>query len=709
MYSQLTSVGSVPENRSSESTAPTTVRAPAISLFGPLSVRLNGRSVKLGPPRQRAVLAVLLTDVGHVVPVPTMVDRLWGSEPPQQALASLHSYVSRLRKLLSHRPLPNGSRLEIQYRPPGYVLLAPTDEIDALRFEQLAQEAHQAAHTGDHAGAFRLFGAALRIWTAPPLDDLAEYPFAGQESVRLERIRLTVIEQRAEMAFLLRRDDVTLPELETEVSRNPLEERLVTLLMRAQYRMGRQADALRTFERTRHLLADELGVDPSLQLQRMHANILRHDPCLHLPEELPASEPKPLALAGTHRPAEPTTDPEAHPFVGRHDELATLIAAQRATWSGTGRTAVLLGEAGSGKTRLLQQFTATAGASDVITVQCPNMQGMPPYWPWARILRRALDVRPRFVRSLSGRTRRVLGHLVPELAPAHDEPSQQAPTTPTDFEFHDAITRALEILSRSPLILVVENLHWADLCSWEVLRFLVGQLTGARLTLLVSLRTFLPAHDPHLRKTLAALVQQPGVEIIHLGGLSQSETAALAATVTSRTAVPGSDVIAALHERTHGNPYFVLELARHLTDRTTLDDVRTMVPDSLRDVILERIGSLPEDVRTVLDMASVLAQGVPRVFLEDMTGQAGVVAEAVRAAQRGGLLRLESEEYESIDFEHSLVRDVVRQDLSEEAAVELRQRAVRSVIRQLPVLTPLAVPVTPADAALPGAKDARGR
>ncbi|GHH79230.1 hypothetical protein GCM10018793_31510 [Streptomyces sulfonofaciens] len=684
MHNQQTSIGNVPGDRWPSSTAPTRLQTPAISVFGPLSVVLDGHTVQLGPPRQRAVLAVLLIEVGRVVPVPAMVDRLWGSEPPQQALASLHSYVSRLRKLLSSWPLPSGSRLKIRYQPPGYVLVAPAEEIDAARFERLADEGHRAARDADHALAFHLFGAALSTWTAPPFEELAEYAFASQESIRLGHVRLSVIQQRAEMAFVLGLDSVTLPELESEVNRNPLEEGLVRLLMRAQYRMGRQADALRTFERTRRVLAKELGVDPSLPLQRMHADILRHDPALHPSQEPPAAEPKPLLLAGTNQAPEPTGNPDVRTFVGRQDELRALVAAQPVTWSRSGRTAVILGEAGIGKTSLLQRFTAMAKTNDAITVQCPDMQGMPAFWPWSRILRRALEVRPRFMQSLSDEIRRVLGHLVPELAPdSENVPEWRANATPSAFEFHDAITRALAVLGQSPLVLVLENFHWADPSSWAVLRFLAGQMAGSHLILLVSLRTFLPAHDPNLRKTLAALLQQPGVEVIRLGGLSRPETATLAATVSPHTGKPDGEIVAALHERTHGNPSFVLGLARGLSDRTTPDDVRLMIPDSVREIILERIGSLPDDVRAVLDMASVLAEGTPRAVLEDMIDQAGIMVEAIRLAQRGDLLRPQTAAGGSIRFEHSLIRDVVRQELSEEAAVAIHRRAVRSLVRRM--------------------------
>lgn len=667
----------------------------AIRVFGPLSVLLNGRHVDLGPPRQRAVLAVLLTAIGRVVPVQTIMDGLWGSEPPEQALASLHSYVSRLRKPISSWPLSDGARLEIQYRSPGYLLVAPPDEIDTARFEQLVHEGLEAARGANQAQAFSVLGSALDFWTAPPFEEFAEYSFASQEVLRLQKIRLTAIEQRAEAAFALGRDADVLPELESEVDRNPLEERLVSLLMRAQYRTARQADALRTFERTRHLLAEELGVDASPQLQRMHCSILRHDPSLHLPEEEHArSKAEPEIVTCAAAEWEPETMPIERKFLGRRRELGRLLATASATRSGSGRTTVVVGEAGIGKTALLQRFTSMVGTvSDVITVQCPDAPGMPPYWPWARILRQALRSRPALTRSLSPETRRTLAQLVREFCPDSAGASPPDRDAPFAFALHDAITEALEILSHRPVVLVLENFQWADTSSWDFLRFLGGQLTRMRLHLVVSFRSFLVSHVPVLRATVAALLQQPGSELLRLEGLDQAETADLAATVLRESRAPDDEVSKALCERAEGNPYFILELARNFSHGTTPDDVPEMIPDSIREVILERLGAVPQEVRSVLDMCSVLEEGSDPAVLARMVGQAGLTSEALRAARRGDLLRVETGKQESIRFKHSLVRDVVRQELSEESVAEIHRRAVRSLVSQSPDPDSFAAPV----------------
>ena len=234
----------------------------------------QGRAVALGGPRQRTLLALLLTHANAIVSRDRLIDMLWNEDPPRTASNALQYHVSQLRKAL-------GDAAPIVTREPGYVLEAGPDELDLLRFEQLVE----AADSGPPAEAARLLREALALWRGPPLADLADEPFAQNEMRRLEELRLLALERRLEADRLLGRDRELVAELETLVREQPLRESFRAELMRALYRSGRQADALAVYRDGRTLLVDELGLEPSPALQELEQAILRQDPSLEAPDQ----------------------------------------------------------------------------------------------------------------------------------------------------------------------------------------------------------------------------------------------------------------------------------------------------------------------------------------------------------------------------------------------------------------------------------------
>lgn len=234
-------------------------------ILGPLEVSDGDGPVPLGGQRQRALLAVLLLQHGHVVPSDVIVHELWGERPPPTASSSLQNAVSTLRKALGADVLVT--------RSPGYLLAVSPDQIDAGRFEAAVADARRAAP----AERARLLREALALWRGPPLADLMFESFAQGEIRRLEELRVVAIEERIEADIETGRHAEVIAELEGIVAQHPLRETLRRLLMLALYRSGRQAEALDAYQSARAALVDDLGIEPGEELKRLHSAILRQE------------------------------------------------------------------------------------------------------------------------------------------------------------------------------------------------------------------------------------------------------------------------------------------------------------------------------------------------------------------------------------------------------------------------------------------------
>ena len=267
-------------------------------ILGPVEVSADGRVIEVGGPRLRRLLAILLLHANEPVPRGTLVQDLWGDEPPVGAQGSLEVYVSRLRKALGPDVLLT--------RPGAYRLQVDDGQLDAQRFERLVRQGRGELADGQPGPAAMSLGAALGLWRGAALGDLSGEPFAQVEAARLEELRLGATEDRIDADLALGRHADVVCELEALVAAHPLRERLHGQLMLARYRGGRQAEALGAYRAARQLLVLELGLEPGPALQRLEGAILRQDPALDPPGTTavtarvpPALVPAPLVPAGS--------------------------------------------------------------------------------------------------------------------------------------------------------------------------------------------------------------------------------------------------------------------------------------------------------------------------------------------------------------------------------------------------------------------------
>jgi DNA-binding SARP family transcriptional activator len=238
-------------------------------ILGPLEVVQDGESVILGAAQQRALLAVLVLHRGEAVSTDRLIDELWGERPPATAAKTVQVYVSHLRKALGAGVIVTEGR--------GYRLAVEPEQVDVGQFEALCAEGRRALAGGDTARARDRLGSALGLWRGEPLADFAYEPFAQAAIGRLKEARLAAFEDRLDADLAAGINGELIPEIESLVVANPLQERLRGQLMVALYRAGRQADALSVYRQASELLREELGLEPSRRLQELERSILEQD------------------------------------------------------------------------------------------------------------------------------------------------------------------------------------------------------------------------------------------------------------------------------------------------------------------------------------------------------------------------------------------------------------------------------------------------
>lgn len=278
-------------------------------ILGPLQVLAEGRPIEAGAPKQRALLAFLLIHANQVVSADRILEEVWGGDPPPGDRKTLQVHISKLRKALAAGGDSGAAPLRTEGA--GYLLEVAPDDLDATRFERLWRRARADLEV-DPGHAAADLGRALGLWRGPALADFAYEPFAQSEIRRLEDLRLSALEDAMDAALALGREAEILPRLEGLCDEHPLRERLRGQLMVAFFRLGRQAEALRTCSDLRRLLTEELGIELSPQLRDLEDRILLHDAGL-----LPAPRP---AVTAHQLPVRLTS------FVGRWREQAALQA-----------------------------------------------------------------------------------------------------------------------------------------------------------------------------------------------------------------------------------------------------------------------------------------------------------------------------------------------------------------------------------------------
>ena len=353
-------------------------------------------------------------------------------------------------------------------------------------------EGHQLLQAHRPAAAGRVLREGLGLWRGPALAEVADEAFAQAERNRLEELRVAALEDRLAADLDLGGHAAAVAELEELARCYRFRERLAGLLMLALYRSGLQGEALQAFADARRALADELGIDPGRWLRELETGILRQDPGLDWtppPEEDQPGPPAPQASgsAGEAGPALAASvtrslQATADGLVGRDDQLAALDEILADARDGRGRVVLVAGEPGIGKTLGWPRRPRSAPPQRACSVawgRCHEGDGAPVLWPWAQVVRQlAADLAPGQLSGLLGPLAARLGQLLPELAetPPPARPQPVADLGAARFQLNQVVAGLLRLLAGArPLLVVVDDLHWADVPSLSLLAFLAGR------------------------------------------------------------------------------------------------------------------------------------------------------------------------------------------------------------------------------------------
>jgi DNA-binding SARP family transcriptional activator len=638
-------------------------------ILGPFEVVEGARSIDIGPPKQRAVLALLLLHANQVVSLDKLIDELWGEEPPPRAAGTLQAYISNLRRALEPDRAARERPRVLVTQPPGYVLHIDERALDGHLFEERAAEARRLLAAGNPAEARRLQEEALKLWRGAALADFTFESFAQAEAGRLEELRLVTMEDRLQALIHLGCHGEVVAEAEALAANFPLRERLWELLMLALYRSGRQADALRAYQTARRILGDELGIDPGPRLRALEADVLAQSPALEWEPPDGLETPAPPSPSSAERAPAPATE-EASPMVGRHGELARLEVTLGQAGGGRGAVVLITGEPGIGKSRLAEELLARAREHGWQSGWGGSLEGgaTPAYWPWVGVVRELLaESDPDVLRqAIAGRAVE-LAQVIPEvkeLSGPIDAPPALDPET-ARLRLFEAVCGFLAALARHrPLVLVLDDLQWADVASLQLLSFLGARLRDVPLLLVGTYRPAEVGHSHPLADTLAALARQQVSHRVELDGLPAPDVAQLIAATTG--SAPDAEVVSTVQARTRGNPFFVAELARLLQSRHELraDVITKAVPAGVRDVVRRRVARLPEETTALLYLAAVAGREFELRVLEVAAElDPDRALEVVEAAVVSGLVVEDHDVVGRLRFSHDLVRETLVDEL----------------------------------------------
>lgn len=591
----------IPSIRAVGTEESTPLRA-AVAVLGPLELAVGGVAVPLPSRRERAVLAALAIRADRPVAREAVAEALWGAVLPEGWRQNLNVAVSRLRRRLENAAGDRARDL-VETVPEGYRMRVGADELDAAVFERLVEQARRSVGAGQVNRADRDLDAAFSLWRGEPLIELAETAAGVAEISRLRELREVAVDLRHDVALHLGDHDLAISGLERVLEDDPLRERRWGQLMLALHRSGRQADALRAFQRARAALG-ELGLEPGPGLRQAEALVLgtAEAPAVHASWREPGPSGSTSLLPASRPPREPQwrSDWVARqlevPLVGRRQELERLTGLWGAVDEHrAGGVALVEGDALVGKSRLVAEFVRHVGERGVWvgTARCSREGGLVGLAPASA----------------------AVGLLPPDL--------DISPGSPAAFDLgFEVAARVVQGAVHRPTVVVLDDAQWLDDQALHLFRELSDRphpikIPAAVLAVVVVRRGAAPSRvTADLLRILSRFADAAHVVV---DPLAREEAEALLVERLGRHGpVPAGGVALALDAAAE-TPGHLVDLADDPGAREALTAGRVQVPTLVRAQVEERVADLAPEVAAVLGAAAVV-------------GGAFTLAEAARGA-----------------------------------------------------------------------------
>ena len=612
-----------------------------IRLCGRLEVELGGVRIEQRLPGRQGPLVLALLALNRSRPVPRgeLIGALWPERPPADPDEALSALLSKVRQAVGRDVLTGRREL---------ALALPADaEIDVERAEAAAERARAALAAGDAATAWASASETVEIAGRGLLPGY-DAPWVHERRGELEDVRLHALELRARAGLELGGEHAAGAERAAAelVRAAPLREAGHRLLMEALAARGEVAEALAAYESLRVLLRDELGTAPGEATRALHAQLLGPGPQAPRPARLPDRLAQALASD----------------WVGRHATLRRL--RERAERAAAGEAGVVLvsGEGGIGKTRIVAELAHRMPAFEVLYGRCDEEE-LFPFGPWIDMLRPRLARMPEDELAELVRGAPELARLLPEIherlpglagLPVAGDPEAQRRQL-----FGAVVTVVRRLAADGPVLMIVDDLHWADRSSLLLARHVAKEQQLGAVLIVGTFRDseLQPGHP--LPELLAELERGRELPRVRLDGMDEREVAEL----IGGDAAPGA--VSAIHAETGGNPFFVKQLARHLEELDGAPVAAAGVPQGVRDVIAARVGRLSEHAGPVLGVAALIGRDFDLDLLEPVAGlPEDELLDLLDAAVRGALLVEVPSTPGRYSFAHALLRTALEGELS---------------------------------------------
>jgi DNA-binding SARP family transcriptional activator len=643
----------------------------SLALFGGLQIKRGGCDVaERLPGRQgRALVAYLVLNRDRPVSRDELVDVLWPLQAPAAPDAALSSVLAKVRRAVGPGVIQGRQALILQ--------LSPDSQIDVQAVDEQTERAERALIDRDPATALEAAHAVLEVLALPLLPDL-DGEWIEMWRRQFDELAPRALEIAAGAGLALGGSHLPAAERAAGelVAREPFREGGYALLMQAQAGQGNVAEALRTFEQVRVLLRDELGAFPSPSLVALHDGLLR--------EEVPAASAAAPAVLAPSVPPLPTVTSQMleGAFVGREEFLQRLRTRWKESRAGQTRLVLLVGEAGVGKTRLAAEFAEEVhfGGGTVLYGRADE-EALLPHQPFVEALRQLITCGDAGLTAAAEQDREILGRLLPDLAPpAHAfETVAHGDGSTLRYRLFEAVTTLLYAASqRSPLLLILDDLHWADKSTLLLLRHLLRHPQLTDLLVVGTFRHVEVGKDHPLIDLLTDLRRERRYDRLTLPGLDDDATHTLVADRLGRDVTPA--FVGRLREQTEGNAFFIEETIRALVDSglsaeepvTEAHLERLGVPEGVSEIVARRVSHLSELAAEVLTAASVVGRDFRLGIVAQIVGESSEqVMSALEESMAAGLVVEAADRVDVFAFSHALVREVLYGQLSVSRRVRL--------------------------------------